>query len=156
MNDLRQELESALDDGLSEEMIKKAVSRLKDAMDHLESDFEQGLKDRLAYNLAYWVENMANNSIQAILKGNEEELRSYLSCLEGCYTGRDRDHPVIHGRLFETGAIELRKQIVEAHAELLKNERILDLEDQVKRLVKRVNKAEAEKESMWQRVRQYE
>lgn len=47
----------------------------------------------------------------------------------------------------------LRKQIVDAHRDLLVNERILDLEDQVKSLVEQVNKAKAEKEEMWQRYR---
>jgi len=62
---------------------------------------------------------------------------------------------VIRGKLFETGAIELRKQIVDAHAELLKAERILDLEDQLKSLVGQLKKMEAEKNAMWERVRDY-
>jgi hypothetical protein len=58
--------------------------------------------------------------------------------------------------LFETGAIELRKGIVNAHPELLKNERILDLEDQVASLVKQVNEKEQRLESMWERVKDYQ
>lgn len=156
MNELRQRLETLLDEGLTDDQIRKASGKLKDALADLESDFEYGLKDRLAYNLARWVEDMATSAVLSILKGDDQQMRKYLSCQEGHYTGRDRDHPVIHGKLFETGAVELRKQAVEAHAELLKNERILDLEDQVRSLVQQVNKAEAATEAMWQRLRQHE
>jgi hypothetical protein len=61
----------------------------------------------------------------------------YLGC-DG-YTGRDRDHSVIHGTLFETGAIALRRKMAEAHTDLIQNERILDLEDQVRSLVNQIN-----------------
>lgn len=65
----------------------------------------------------------------------------------------DEWHSVIHGQLFEQGAVRLRKEIVDAHRDLLVNERILDLEDQVRSLVVQVNKANAEKDAMWERVR---
>ena len=39
-----------------------------------------------------------------------------------------------------------------ANEVLIRNERILDLEDQVKSLVAQVNKANAEKERMWERL----
>lgn len=48
-------------------------------------------------------------------------------------------HPVIHGTLFEAGAIELRHKIVDTHKDLIASERILDLEDQVKCLTAKVN-----------------
>jgi hypothetical protein len=57
------------------------------------------------------------------------------------------------GALHDHGCIDLRKRIVDAHRELIANERILDLEDQVKSLVAQVNKANAEREAMWERVR---
>lgn len=78
--------------------------------------------------------------------GDEDTMRTRLSCIEGNWTGRDREHPVIHGRLFEQGAIALRKQIVDAFPDLLKNERILDLEDQIKSLTSQVNKLNADME----------
>lgn len=108
--------------------------------------------------------------MEAMLQGNEDQMRRYLSCDKRgpdgqytCFTGRtdgvnygaprDPAHPVIHGRLFETGAIELRKRVAQANEALIRDERIRDLEDQVKSLVAQVNKANAEKESMWQRLR---
>jgi hypothetical protein len=43
--------------------------------------------------------------------------------------------------------------IVEAHRDLITDQRILDLEDQVRSLVAQNNKLAFEKEKMWQRVR---
>jgi hypothetical protein len=109
---------------------------------------------------------MAQRTVEEMLAGNEEQMRRYLKCESGRWNGRsDGDqgwgrqreahewHSVIHGRLFEQGAVALRKQIVDAHRDLLVNERILDLEDQVRSLVAQVNKANAATEAMWARVR---
>lgn len=55
--------------------------------------------------------------------------------------GYDHGKPwahLIHGQLFETGGIALRRAIVEAHAELLRNERIADLESVVDGLSQQV------------------
>jgi len=59
-------------------------------------------------------------------------------------------------KLHEWAFIDLRRQIVDAHRDLLVNERIRDLEDQVKSLVAQVNKVIAEKDAMWERVRSRE
>lgn len=163
-------LKAAFDEPLSD-ALKKAVRGIAD---DLESDLMYRAQDELAYNLACWTVDMAARAVEQLLAGNEDQMRRYLSCDKRaedgeylCYTGRSDSkyfgrreraeewHPVIHGRLFEQGALELRKKIVDAHRELLTNERIIDLEDQVKSLVAQVNKANAEREEMWQRVRQY-
>jgi hypothetical protein len=103
---------------------------------------------------------MASRAVEQIMEGNEDQMRRYLSCekrdIDGRYyvsTGRSDSagHPVIHGKLFEQGAVALRKKIVDAHRDLLVSERILDLEDQVKSLVAQVNKANAEREAIFQR-----
>lgn len=124
--------------------LDKFRKSLKDALDTLAEEHEWWIKDHLACNLAEYVQQMADRSINAMLNGNESELRRYLTCELGYWNGRDRDHPVIHGRLFEQGGIELRKKLVEQHAELLKSERILDLEDQVRSLVEQNNKQAVE------------
>lgn len=144
MNELRSQIEAAIDGALTEEALAGMRAKISNAMSDLQSDFEYHLKSDVAYNLARHVEDMAHRAIKAMLEGDDATMRQHLHCKEGCYTGRDRDHPVIHGKLFETGAIELRKLVVNAHAELLKNERILDLEDQVKSLVLQVRKLEAD------------
>ena len=144
MRDLRRKLEESLSEGLSEEALKPFRNKLHDLMADAEVALEDHVRSDLSYNLAGFAYRMAEQAIEAILRGNDEAMRRYLRCEEGFHTGRDTNHPVIHGRLFETGAIELRKLIVEAHAELLKSERILDLEDQVRGLVGQVNKLTAD------------
>jgi hypothetical protein len=166
-DELRACLEAAIADKDTEKTVNKAI---EDVTYRLQSSVECALKDELAPMLAGWVAEMAERAIDQILKGNEDQMRRYLGCekrlADGSYigwTGRDdcdywgrkkeahEWHPVIHGRMFEQGALELRKQVVNAHRELLVNERILDLEDQVKALVAQINKATAEKEEMWRR-----
>lgn len=146
MNELRSKLEDAISQGFREETLAKVKKQIKTVFDEAESDFEYWIKADIPYNLAHFVERMAEEAIDAILRGDEDTMRARLSCVEGNWTGRDRKHPVIHGRLFEQGAIALRKQIVDAFPDLLKNERILDLEDQVKSLTGQVTKLNADME----------
>ncbi len=146
--DLRSALETSLQDALTDEMISRATEKFRNAVAEIESDLTYSIQSDLAYNLAAWTYSMFEQAIESMLKGDESAMRRHLSCQEGSYTGRDRNHSVIHGRLFETGAIELRKKIVNAHPELLKSERILDLEDQVKSLVAQVHKLERDCEDL--------
>ncbi len=165
-------LRKSLADGLSEEAVKALTKKVADITCFIEDDIMYRLKDDLAPNLVAHVEDMAKNTVDCLLAGNADQMRRYLSCEkrsdDGPYigwTGRFNpgawgarqdiadQHPIIHGKLFEQGCIKLRRDIVNAHADLLKNERILDLEDQVKSLVAQVNKANREKDEMWERVR---
>lgn len=167
MNELSEQLTDILKAGVftedAEKGLKKAVDNI---INDIESDVMYRLKDDLAPNLSAWVEEMAQRTVEQLLEGNESQMLRYLHCDKGQWTGRSTEdiaygrkrlphewHSVIHGRLFEQGSLLLRKKIVDAHAELLKNQRILDLEDQVNGLVAQVNKANAEKEAMWERVR---
>lgn len=133
----------------------------RDALKKAAEDFEESiiwrLRDDLSTQLAWITREAAGRAIDAVLKGNQKELERWLSCDRGAYTGRSGEgtfarpiedaHPVIHGKLFETGALELRKQIVDAHADLLKTQRILDLEDQVRALTARNAKLVGELET---------
>lgn len=60
---------------------------------------------------------------------------------------------LIHGRLFETGGIQLRRQIAEAHADLIRNERIADLESIVDGLSRQVRELETELDDAHERLR---
>jgi len=165
-------LRKSLADGLSDDAVKSLTKKVEDITCFIEDDIMYRLKDDLAPNLVAYVEDMAKNTVDCLLAGNADQMRRYLSCEkrsdDGPYigwTGRFNpgawgarqdiadQHPIIHGELFEQGCIRLRRDIVNAHGDLLKNERILDLEDQVKSLVAQVNKANREKEEMWERVR---
>lgn len=67
--------------------------------------------------------------LEAVLAG-DPDAAARLFGLTG-FTGRrvPAEPPVIHGRVFESAPIELRRQLVEAHAELLRDARIADLEN---------------------------
>jgi hypothetical protein len=150
-NNLKENLDNALNDALSSYSMDTFKKKINDAYADIEMDIDYDLKERLKYNLSRFVVEMAQKSLNSILEGDEENLRLYLSCEPYGYSGRDREHSVIHGTLFETGAIELRKKIVDAYPQLLKNERILDLEDQVKSLVEQVNKEKSHAEETYRR-----
>ena len=153
--EVRWKLSDAIESGMTEEVMDRVKKKFRDAMDDLEGDLDFGLKERLSSNLADFICSSAERAVEQLLAGNEERMRAYLRAQDGGYTGRDRDHPVIHGKLFETGPLELRKQIVEAHADLLKNERILDLESQVRSLVVQVNKLESLNANLNEELRDY-
>ncbi len=167
-DEIKSKLRAALDAGISEDTMKAIHKKAEDVWCMIEDDIMYRLKDDLAPNLVSFVCDMAKRTVEAILAGNEDQMRRYLGCERGHWNGRsDGDqgygrkredhewHPIIHGKLFEQGAVELRKQMANAHADLIKNERILDLEDQVKSLTAQYNKAKAERETMWERCRGY-
>ena len=138
---------------LEDERFAEVRKMLRKAGEELEEAVLWRLQDDLHIHLADRVRRCAESAIEAVLNGNEAELRRWLSVDRGQYTGRERansdvTHPVIHGKLFETGSLALRKQIVEAHPETLKSERILDLESQVESLVRQVNALTAQKDGM--------
>lgn len=135
-------------------------------LDDLWQDMEYGVIDRMSETIEGFVSGMAGKVVEEILEGREDQMRRYLG-LDG-YTGRHEEsptygrkkdvseaHPVIHGNLFETGAIALRKKMAQAHADLIQNERITDLEDQVASLVSQVAKKDMEIEGLRNRVSGY-
>lgn len=164
-DELREKLTKALEKGLTDNALKTLKKHIDDLRYEIETDIFYRLKYELAPNLSSYVVEMAGRTVDAILQGNQKEMERYLGCEEGAWTGRSdspqygrqrEDHewqPVIHGKLFEQGSMKLRRDIVEAHRDLITDQRILDLEDQVKSLVAQVNKAKADKEAMWERVR---
>ena len=163
--DLAEQLTLTLAKGISDDAMRSIKKAVETILYDIETDVDYRLKEDLAPNLTAYVCDMADRAVTAILEGNEDQMRRYLGCERGHWTGRSDSpeygrkreahewHPIIHGKLFEQGAIALRMQIVNAHRDLVANERIRDLEDQVKSLVAQVNKANAEKENMWERLR---
>lgn len=170
---LTKALEQSIGDGLSEKAMEGFTKKIKDLSAEFEESLLWSLKDNLGYNLASWVADMAERAVEQMLAGNDDQMRRYLSCDkrgdDGQYIGwtgrsdsqvwgRKREdheqHPVIHGKMFEQGAIELRKKVAQAHEPLIRDERILDLEDQVKSLVAQLNKANDERESLLRRLRE--
>ena len=148
MNEIRSLLEKTLDAGFTDETLKTVRKQLSDITCDMVAALEDSIKIDISYDIAALAERMADDAIEAMLAGDEQLMRQRLSCVTGHYNGRDKDHSVIHGKLFEHGCIVIRRQIVDAYPELLKSERILDLEDQVKSLVAQVRKLEARNEEL--------
>jgi hypothetical protein len=126
--DIAERLQASLAVGISDQAMKAVKKAVDDILYQIEGDIEYRMRDDLAPNLVAYVCEMAKRTVEAILQGNEDQMRRYLGCERGHWTGRsdspeygrkrtdDEWHPVIHGKLFETGAMELRKQIAEAPA----------------------------------------
>lgn len=124
----------------------------RECAEEMFDSFLYAVEDRLAANIQEKIRRCAEYAIEAVLKGDDKELRRWLSAQEHGYNGRERDNNVIHGTLFEPGCMELRRKIVEAHADLLKNERILDLENQLESVRKQVVDLENECERLRDRL----
>ena len=132
------------------ERFRKAKQAL---MDEIWLDLEYSVIGRMPEVVEGFVRDMASRTVKEMLEGRDDQVRRYLS-LDG-YTGREHRHEVIHGTLFEAGAIALRKKIAQAHADLIQNERIKDLEAQVASLVAQVCKKDAEIERLRERSRDH-
>lgn len=168
--EMQDELRAVFDGAIDEETVEKLKKKVSDAVADAQDYIMFDLKDQLARHLTGWVAGMAQRAVEQLLEGNEDQMRRYLSCEKRAesgewigWTGRstgytgpnspiERQHSIIHGRLFEQGCVALRKKIVEAHRDLLVNERLLDLEDQVKSLVAQNVKLIEEREGYQRRL----
>lgn len=110
-------------------------------LDGIWDDIQYSIINNMTEALEGLVRDMADKAVDAMLKGQPKEVARYLHLDH--WTGRDREHPVIHGRLHENHALQLRRQIVEANADLLQNERIKDLESVVASLERQVVEKDA-------------
>ncbi|MEC5289430.1 MULTISPECIES: hypothetical protein [unclassified Aurantimonas] len=122
----------------SDERFKKACDNF---IMSVQDDFHWKVIDGMAEQIEGFVRDMAQRAVDAMLRGQDDQVKRYLG-LDG-WTGRDCEHSVIRGTLFETGSIELRKRIVEANADLIRDARVADMEAQVASLVKQINDREA-------------
>ena len=91
----------------------------------------------------------ATKFLLRVLKGDEGAILELIGGDDTRYhlAGYDKGKPwaqVIHGRIFETTAMKLRREIVEANADLLSNERIKDLESVVEGLQQQTAKLQIE------------
>lgn len=118
----------------------KAIASIKNQLSDLYNDcihnhLEWSMKEDLASNISGDVVRRVYDAVKALLSGNEDEMRRYLG-IASHWDGRKSDHiQMIHGQLFETESIRLRREIVTKHADLIANERIKDLEAQLAALL---------------------
>lgn len=152
-------IRDCLEKGFTDEAIAAAKKQAEAIAYDLVTNIEYSLKEEMADIIAGHARDLARNAIEAILNGDEKRMRTHLG-LEGFNgrtdgynpSGKQKSHPVIHGEFFEQGGIKLRRAIVDAYPDLLKNERILDLEDQIRSLVEQVREKDAEIDRMRNRI----
>jgi hypothetical protein len=154
MIELREKLAAVLAEGVRDDAFAKIKKQIADVFVDVETDIDYRVKEDLAPNLAVYVQEMAERALKELLVGNEQAMRYYLMCQPGYWNGRDPKYvSVIHGRLHETDAIKLRREIAQAHADLIQNERIADLEAQVEGLTTQVAKLKADARRAWEMSR---
>lgn len=145
-NKIGDALAEAIEATANDAKIKKAVTSF---VNEIGDEIEYRVVGQMAEALQDFVGRMVDRTIEAMLQGNETEVRRYLN-LDG-WTGREyaeKPGSVIHGQLHEPHTITLRRRLCEAHPELLRNERIADLEAQVTGLLAEVNKKNSELERL--------
>ena len=133
-------LQSLMDAAIEKATLEKFKDGLKSTLDQLIEDHEFWVKEEAGYWLTQHVSDLADRAICSLLEGNEEMMRRYIWC-QG-YTGRDMEHRIRDSKIAEYGGMELRAKIVEAFPELLKNERILDLESHIRSLIEQNQRLE--------------
>lgn len=149
---LATEISDVVEAAFSDDAIKRIKKHVDEIVSEIQDDVEWRLKSDVAANLGSHVAHAVEQTIEAIIKGNEAEMRRYLSC-DPYWSGRSHQHSVIHGKLFETGPLELRRLMAEAHPDLIRNERMADLEKLVTDLTAQVNKLQADNDRLYERVR---
>jgi len=125
--------------------------RFKKALDgvfqEVFNEHHDWLEGNAPYNLRASAVQRARKLLTAVLEGDEEAASALFECGDsGRYRqiGCDKGKPYacsIHGKLHLTPRQKLREALVEKHADILKNERILDLESQVEGLRQQIVKA---------------
>jgi hypothetical protein len=152
---LREALYELLNGELPEQPFEKIRKQVRDVVSEIDEWLTYSAQENLASNLSFFVQDIAEKSVTALLAGDDALMRSYLKCQDGGWNGRERDHSVIYGKLFEPDCFVLRKKIVDAHADMLKTERISDLESQVASLVEKTNRQRNEIERLRDELRNY-
>ena len=138
---------------VEEFIAKERQEQIKSVIEELVDDEFLRLEDFGDEYISQTAAHRAERFLERVLAGDDDAAMALLGDKSGSsrymLNGPDKGKPwanIIHGRLFESGGIALRRQIVEAHADLLKNERIADLESVVEGLTAQVREAEVQLE----------
>ena len=135
------EIVKAFLDDRSRKQLKKEVGEIIDEeFDRLEEYANDSISDTAA--------GRAEAFVERVLEGDDDAARVLFVSRSDRYRtgGYDNGKPwahLIHGRLFETRGIQLRRKIVEAHADLIRNERIADLESIIEGLEIQIREQDA-------------
>lgn len=126
------------------ESLKREIANIVDAeFDRLEEYAGEFISAKAADRSQRFLERVLRGEEDAAkaLLGDESNDSRYRSM--GCDAGKPWAN-LIHGRLFETNGIELRRLVVEANADLLVSERIKDLESIVDGLTRQLHEKQAQ------------
>ena len=134
--------------------------QLKSIVEELINDEFERLQEYADEYISQTAASRAERFLERVLQGDNDAAMALLGDksngsryrLVGCEQGQPWAS-LIHGTLFETGGIRLRRQIVEAHADLIRNERIADLESIIDGLSQQVRTLTAELDQCRDRYR---
>ncbi len=140
------EAERILDDaGQRRKKLKGEIEQI------IDGEFDR-LEDHAGIFLSETATDRAQRFLERVLEGDEDAIASLIGDHHGSRyheIGYEKGKPwasVIHGTIFETTAMRLRRQIVEANVDLLSNARIKDLESVVDGLQRQIAKLESDLE----------
>jgi hypothetical protein len=146
---------------IAQEVFSEArVKQVKGFIDSLIDDEYERLREYADESISQTAAARAERFLEKVLAGDEDAAMALIGDKHGGSRrrifGSDEGKPwasLIHGRLFETGGIALRRSIVEAHPELLRNQRIADLESVVEGLTLQVRELTRDLENCRERLR---
>ena len=141
----------AAEEPAKEALDKHRKKEVKTAIEDIIEDEFYRLEERAAEFLEHTAADRAQRFLIAVLGGDEKAAAELIGAGGHRYRsgGMDEGKPwaqVIHGRVFETSTVELRRRLVEAHPDLIRNERMADLEAAVEGLRAQVVALEADRE----------
>ena len=131
----------------SEKQVRDAINSI------IDNEFDR-LEEYATDHISYVAADRAERFIKRVLAGDSDAAKQlFYVGNSGRYReiGFDKGKPwasLIHGEVFETDAIELRRKLVEAHKDLLVNERIKDLQSIIDGLKDQVIRLENQIENM--------
>ena len=124
---------------------------LKETIEEIVSEEFERLEEYATQYIGDTAAHRAERFLEQVLAGDAKAAMALLGAGNGRYRtlGLDDGKPwtnLIHGRLFETNIVKLRRQIVEAHPDLITSERIADLEATVEGLTLQIKQMEQAEE----------
>ena len=147
-------LEEATNTFFSERLKKE----IQDKMDDILHEQFEDWKETAASNLNDEIARRAESFVERLLKGDKSAANHLWFGDSSRYEsiGYNKGKPwahLIHGSLFLTNEVDLRRRIVEAHKDFFESERIKDLESIVDGLTRQVRELEQECERLYERLR---
>lgn len=155
-DDMSEELDKITARILTSEVMDALKKKLSQELNPIWENAVNEVVEGASESVSYIASSRAEKFLEAVLAGDADAAKNLFG-LTG-FTGRERDRnsrglsgpgPVIHGQIFESEPIKLRRQIVEAHADLLRNARIDDLEDQVEAMRTQIERLQKEIDTRW-------